>query len=286
MLDHVPGRRQTLYHRGLRDETAAPIGVIGGSGLYGLGGAADLVTVSTPYGEPSDDIALQSSGGVAIAFLPRHGRAHAIPPHRINHRANIWALRSLGVERVIAPCAVGSLRSDVAPGDVVVCDQFIDHTGGRHASTFFDGPDVAHASMADPYCPDLRAAAAVACRGAGFTVHDRGTVTVVPGPRFSTRAESRLFRVEGGDVINMTQYPEVALAREVGLCYVNLSLVTDYDAGLDDEPDRPAVTQAEVMAQFARHTTRLSRAIEHLAAGIASPRTCSCAALRAQPLSH
>lgn len=268
------------------DAAIPSIAVIGGSGLYRLTDDAEWRTVSTPFGDPSDAIAVAPVGRRSVAFLPRHGRRHTLPPHRINHRANLWALQSLGVERVVAPCAVGSLRGPLEPGSVVICDQFIDHTGGRHDSTFFDGPEVAHASMADPYCAELRPLAAAACRRAGFTVHEAGTVTVVPGPRFSTRAESRHFRAEGGDVINMTQYPEVALARELGLCYVNLSLVTDYDTGTEDQPGREAVTQEEVMAVFARHTATLRRAIEDLVEHVGTDRSCGCAGLRAVPLGH
>ncbi len=263
------------------------IGVIGGSGLYRLGTAARASQVTTPFGEPSDAISFSAVAGTEVAFIPRHGRDHTIPPHRINHRANLWALRSIGVERVLAPSAVGSLRLEVAPGDVVICDQFIDHTGGRHHSTYFDGPEVAHATMADPYCPELRSLAADVCREVGFTVHAGGTVTVVGGPRFSTRAESRRFRAEGGDVINMTQFPEVALARELGLCYVNLSLVTDYDAGIEELPDHPAVSQEDVMAAFAKHTDALREALAELVARAAGGRRgCRCADLRAVPLAH
>ena len=262
----------------------ASIAVIGGSGMYGLFAAPDVVTIDTPYGEPSGPVTTGDIDGVAVAFLPRHGPAHAIPPHRINHRANLWALQSIGVERVIAPAAVGSLRVDMAPGHLVVCDQFIDHTGGTHSATYFDGPDVAHVSLAEPYCAELRPLAGDTARAVGFTVHDAGTVVVVPGPRFSTRAESRRYGAEGGDVINMTQYPEVALARELGMCYVNLSLVTDYDAGIEDQPDVAAVTQHVVMARFAEHVTTLRSALERLVARAAGPRRCRCADMRALPL--
>lgn len=275
-----------FYHGAVLQNAAAPIGVIGGSGLYRLTEPAEWRSVTTPHGDPSDAIALGSIRGEAVAFLPRHGRTHTVPPHRINHRANIWALHSLGVRRIIGPCAVGSLRPEVRPGDVVICDQFIDHTGGRHESTFFDGPAVAHVTMADPYCAELRQLGAAACRDAGFTVHEAGTVGVVPGPRFSTRAESRRFRAEGADVINMTQYPEVALARELGMCYVTLSLVTDYDAGFEHQPDRPAVTQEEVMAAFARNTASLLRSIEILVGRAAAAPRCACAAGAARPLGH
>lgn len=281
-----PGSSATSYHRRLASQRHSLIGVIGGSGLYGLADSDEWTVVPTPYGEPSDAVAMGRFGGAEVAFLPRHGRGHTIPPHRINHRANIWALHSLGAVRIVGPCAVGSLRREMAPGDVVICDQFIDRTGGRHQSTFFDGPEVAHAAMADPYCPELRRLAAVACREEGFTVHETGTVTVVAGPRFSTRAESRAFRAEGGDLVNMTQYPEVALARELGACYVTLCLVTDYDTGLEDQPERSAVTQREVMERFSRHTTALRGAIGRLAAAASAPRLCDCAALRAEPLTH
>lgn len=276
----------TSYHHSSVDETHASIGIIGGSGLYRLTGSSTSREVVTPFGDPSDSISLSKIGDSHLAFLPRHGQGHTIPPHRINHRANIWALGSIGVERVIAPSAVGSLRVDFAPGDVVICDQFIDHTGGGHHSTFYDGPDVAHATMADPYCAELRPLAAQACRIAGFTVHEHGTVVVVPGPRFSTRAESRRFRADGGDVINMTQVPEVVLARELGLCYVNVSLVTDYDVGVEERPEHPAVTQDEVMANFARHTAALRGALEDLVEKVGGQRGCACAELRAVPLNH
>ncbi|MGH7722179.1 MAG: MTAP family purine nucleoside phosphorylase [Candidatus Dormibacteria bacterium] len=264
----------------------ARVGVIGGSGLYRLASAMSTLAVSTPYGDASDSIDVCRIGAVDVAFLARHGRGHTIPPHRINHRANLWALHSLGVTRLIAPSAVGSLRVGIAPGDVVICDQFIDHTGGRHHTTFFDGPEVAHATMADPYCAELRPLAAEACRGAGFTVHDSGTVTVVSGPRFATRAESRRFRAEGGEVINMTQFPEVALARELGLCYVNLALVTDYDVGVEDRPEHAAVTQDAVIARLAEHSAALHRALVQLASRAGAPPGCSCAAMRAVPLAH
>lgn len=262
------------------------IAVIGGSGLYGLAAASEAVSVDTPYGEPSGPVTIGELDGVTVAFLPRHGPGHTIPPHRINHRANLWALHSLGVERVIAPAAVGSLRVEIAPGHLVVCDQLIDHTGSVHPATYFDGPEVAHVSLADPYCAELRPLAAEAGRAAGFTVHDAGTVVVVPGPRFSTRAESRRFRAEGGDVINMTQFPEAALARELGLCYVNLSLVTDYDAGIEEQPGVAAVTQHVVMANFREHVTTLRGALERLAVRAGAPRGCQCEAMRAAPLGH
>ena len=222
-------------------ERRAAIGVVGGSGLYRFLDDVETVEVDTPYGAPSDRVALAELAGHRVAFLARHGSRHTLPPHRINYRANLWALGELGVERVLAPCAVGSLRAEHAPGEVVVCDQLVDRTAGR-ADTYFDGPEVAHLSAADPYCAELRPLAAAAARAAGLTVHEGGTVVVINGPRFSTRAESAHYTAAGWNVINMTQYPEVVLARELGMCYVNLSLVTVYDCGLASSPHVRPVT--------------------------------------------
>lgn len=265
----------------------AEIGVIGGSGFYRLfdEDATERVHVRTPYGEPSDVLTVGSVAGRAVAFLPRHGAGHTIPPHRINYRANIWALDSLGVTRVIAPCAAGSLCAGLAPGDVVVCDQFIDASRGRRDDTFFDGPEVAHLSAPRPYCSVLRTAAVAASSDAGLTAHDGGTVVVVEGPRFSTEAESRRYRRMGGDVINMTQYPEVVLARELGLCYTALALITDYDTGLD-EGEVSAVTQEDVLRVFAAKISLLRHAILRLVAALPDERVCDCAAGRPEPINH
>lgn len=253
------------------------LGVIGGSGLYALGETGEEVWPHTPYGRPSDPVRLTRVGGQAVAFLPRHGRDHTIPPHEINFRANLFALSSLGVERVIGPCAVGSLRPELEPGSVVICDQFVDRTRGRR-DTFFDGPNVAHLSAADPYCSELRPLAAAAARQAGFPVSDAGTVVVVQGPRFSTRAESQWFQRMGADVVGMTQYPEVVLARELGMCYVTLAVVTDFDAGLEGRPDVAAVTHEEVVAVFSRSRDRLVQALEVLIAAVPEGRGCDCQA--------
>ena len=199
------------------------IGVIGGSGLYELFAAERTVEPETPYGPASAPIALATIAGVPTAFLPRHGLEHQFPPHRVPYRANLWALRSVGVTRIVAPCAAGSLRPDLPPGTFVVCDQFVDRTTSR-AHTFFDGPDVRHVSAADPYCADLRATLLAAGGELGLPMRDGGTVVVIEGPRFSTRAESAWFRSMGWDLVNMTAYPEGWLARELGLCYANLSL--------------------------------------------------------------
>jgi 5'-methylthioadenosine phosphorylase len=193
---------------------------------------------------------------VPTAFLPRHGLEHSYPPHRVPYRANLWALRAVGVTRIIAPCASGSLRADLPPGTFVVCDQFVDRTTGRD-HTFFDGPDVRHVSAADPYCADLRSVLLAAGREHGLPMRDGGTVVVIEGPRFSTRAESAWFAAMGWDVVNMTAYPEGWLARELGLCYANVSLVTDYDVGVAGDVASEAVTAKAVLETFAANIERL-----------------------------
>lgn len=265
-------------------DQAAGIGVIGGSGLYSLLEGAEEVEVDTPWGEPSDVLSVATVEGRGVAFLPRHGRRHTIPPHRINYRANLWALHSLGVTRVLGPCAVGSLRADRAPGSVAVCDQFVDRTASRR-QTYFDGTSVAHLSAADPYCAQLRPLALDALRGAGLEAHDGGTVVVIEGPRFSTRAESRMYAALGCDLINMTQCPEVALARELGMCYVALGLITDYDAGLEGAPGVLPVTQEQILATFAAATESLRAALRSLIVAIPEEHSCECAAVPAT-ISH
>ena len=190
----------------------ADIGVFGGSGFYSLMDDVEEVAIDTPYGPPSDKLAIGLLKGKKVAFLPRHGKDHSIPPHKINYRANLWAMKELGVKKIIGPCAAGSLIPEFKPGDFVVVDQFINATSGR-ADTFFDGPNVTHVSAADPYCESLRALAFQKGREMGISIHDKGTIVVVNGPRFSTRAESRYFSMIGGQVINMTQYPEGYLAK-------------------------------------------------------------------------
>jgi len=262
----------------------ATVGIIGGSGLYRLLEGREEVRMETPYGPTSDVITLAEVGGCGVAFLPRHGRGHTLPPHRVPYRANLWALRELGAQRVLGPCAVGSLRADRAPGDLVVCDGLVDRTSGR-ADTYFEGPEVAHLSAADPYCPELSAACAAAAEAEGMRVHRGGVIVVVQGPRFSTRAESRWFAAAGWDVVGMTQYPEVVLARELGLCYAALALVTDYDAGLADDPQAEPVTQEQVLAVFAANLGRLRAALLRSVATLPARRSCGCA-VRPQVLSH
>jgi 5'-methylthioadenosine phosphorylase len=223
-------------------------------------------------------------GDRPVAFLPRHGVAHQYPPHRVNYRANLWALHSLGVRRVIGPCAVGSLQPAIAPGDFVVLDQLVDRTWGR-PDTYVDGPIVGHVSFADPYCPELRQVVVEAASPAGPTLHPKGTVVVVQGPRFSTRAESRWFRAAGWEVVNMTQYPEAYLARELGMCYCGLALVTDYDTGLEGVAGIEPVTMHQVFATLAANVARTRDLLfAALPAIPASPR-CHCRdALAAGPL--
>jgi len=256
--------------------TTAEIGVFGGSGFYSLLDDVERVEVDTPYGPPADDVHIGRVGDRTVAFLPRHGADHRFPPHRVPYRANVWALRSVGVTRVLGPCASGSLTAGIAPGDFVVCDQLVDRTSGR-TQTFFDGPTINHMSFADPYCPELRAVADSAGQAQDITIHDGGTVVVIEGPRFSTRAESAWYQAAGWDVINMTQHPEAALARELGLCYASIALITDYDTGVEGVRDE-AVTMEEVFAVMADNNDRvrslLFRAIEALPAD----RACACAA--------
>jgi 5'-methylthioadenosine phosphorylase len=209
----------------------AEIGVFGGSGFYSFLEDVETVEVETPYGQPSGPFTVGEIGGKRVAFLPRHGLEHELPPAQIPYRANVWAMKELGVRRVIGPNASGSLRAEIELGEFVVTDQFVDRTSGR-ADTFYEGPETTHVSAADPYCPELRRLLVETARELGIPVRDGGTVVVIQGPRFSTRAESRWFQDVGWDTINMTQYPEGYLARELELCYANISMVTDHDVGV------------------------------------------------------
>ena len=236
----------------------AEIGVFGGSGFYSLLDDVREIKVDTPYGPPSDSFFLATVGGRRVAFLPRHGRRHTLPPHKVPYRANVWAMRSLGVKAVISPCAAGSLQAHVEPGHFVVCDQFVDRTNGRD-DTFFDGPIVSHVSSAEIYDPTLRQLAIDVIREHGITVHERGTVVVIQGPRFSTRAESRWFMDAGWEVINMTQYPEAYLCRELGMAVVNIALITDYDAGVIEGTE--AVTAHDVLSVFQENAARIQKVV-------------------------
>jgi 5'-methylthioadenosine phosphorylase len=239
----------------------AEIGVFGGSGFYSLLENVREVKVDTPYGPPSDAVMLATVGGRKVAFLPRHGRAHTIPPHKINYRANVWAMRSLGVQAVISPCAAGSLQRDVPPGTFVVCDQFVDRTSGR-IDTFYDGPIVTHVSPAETYDPVLRRLAAEAIEELGIPCRRTGTVVVIQGPRFSTKAESQWFHAAGWEVINMTQYPEAYLCRELGMAVVNISLITDYDSGVHAGAE--AVDARSVLEVFRENSENIKKVVLRL----------------------
>lgn len=233
----------------------AAVGIIGGSGLYSMFPDAVEVQVETPYGAPSSPVTIADVQGVSVAFLARHGADHRLPPHRINYRANVWALRELGVDRIIAPAAVGGLAPGLGPGSLVVPDQLVDWTKGRTQTfhdEFTDGP--VHASFADPYCPELREVVLASAAAHDWPAQDGGAMVVIEGPRFSTRAESLFFQAQGWAVVNMTGHPEAVLARELGICYATVALVTDADAGT---ATGEGVTVADVMAEFARSTDRL-----------------------------
>jgi 5'-methylthioadenosine phosphorylase len=252
----------------------AEIGVFGGSGFYAFLDDVVQVPVHTPYGAPSAPLAIGHVEGRRVAFLPRHGVNHEFPPHRVNYRANLWAMREAGVRRIVGPCASGSLRPEIAPGDMVVLDQLVDRTSGRSSDTFFDGGVVGHISFADPYCSQLGPLAVTAARTLGLPVHDGGTVVVVPGPRFSTRAESASFRAAGWDVINMTQYPEAYLCRELGLCYCGIALVTDYD----NLPGETPVTMDKVFFDVLRANVERTRdLLFELVPSLPVERSCACA---------
>lgn len=257
-------------------EERAQIGVIGGSGFYSFLENVREIDMDTPYGKPSDKIALGTYAGKTVAFLPRHGKTHSLPPHLVPYRANLYALKMLGVERVIGPNASGSLQPEIKPGDFVVTDQFVDRTTNRPC-TFYEGPKVVHLSTADMYCPTLRRLAVACGRELGIPMHESGTMVVIQGPRFSTRAESRWFSAMGWSTVNMTQYPEGYLARELGMCYCNIALITDYDAGLEGRDDILPVTQQEVTRVFNENNEKLRKLLFLMLERMdTSPRTCAC----------
>jgi 5'-methylthioadenosine phosphorylase len=239
-------------------EGLADVGVFGGSGFYAFLDEVVEHDLSTPWGAPSAPVSIGSIGDRQVAFLPRHGRRHEHPPHAVNYRANLWMMKELGVRAVVGPFACGSLQPHIHPGHIVVVDQLVDRTWGRadtYYDSFDDGPR--HVSLADPYDERLRAVVVEAAARLGITAHERGTVVVIQGPRFSTRAESTWYRRAGFDVVGMTQYPEVALAAEAGLAYVGVALVTDYDTGLDGEPGVEPVTQEQVFEVMEQNIGRL-----------------------------
>ena len=257
-------------------EHKADIGVFGGSGFYSLVDNLVEIKVETPYGAPSDTIAIGNVGDKKVAFLPRHGKHHQYPPHMIPYRANIWAMKQLGVTRIIGPNCVGSLQHDIKPGDFMVCDQFVDRTNGR-GDTFYDGPIATHISSAEPYCGTLRKLAVEVGREQGITMHDGGTTVVVQGPRFSSRAESLWFTKMGWDIVNMTQYPECILALEQEICYVNIALITDYDVGIVADGGAKPVSAEEVVNVLIANNERVRHLIIEMIKRIPDTRDCFCA---------
>jgi 5'-methylthioadenosine phosphorylase len=257
----------------------ADIGIFGGSGFYEFLDAYEEVSLTTPFGAPSAPLTIGEIGGRSVAFLPRHGRGHEFAPAAVPARANLWAMRMLGVRQVIGPCAAGSLSPDVHPGDFVVLDQLVDRTWGR-PDTYYDRGDAHHVAFADPYCPVLAQGAVAVAQRMGVRVHSTGTVVVIPGPRFATRAESRWYRAQGWDVINMTQYPEAYLARELGMHYAGIALVTDYDTGVEDDPNVAPVSQEQVFAFFEENLHRvralLLELIPELPDGASRAFSCGC----------
>ena len=254
----------------------AKIGVIGGSGFYNIPGIENVkeTTVDTPFGKPSDNITSGKLDGVSVAFLPRHGRAHAITPGELNSRANIYAMKSLGVERIIAVTACGSFREELAPGDLVIPDQIVDRTKGRPGS-FFGGGIVAHTLMNEPFCPDLAALLyKTACEVGGVKVHEGGTYLAMEGPAFSTKAESLLHKSWGMDIIGMTAAPEAKLAREAEICYASIAGVTDYDCWKDDDEPSPIDV---IVATLKKNTDTIQEIIKRAVAAVKEERTCSCA---------
>ncbi len=253
----------------------AEIGVFGGSGFYNFLKIKKEINIKTPYGDPSDTIVIGELEGREVAFLPRHGKKHGIPPHRINYRANVAAMKELGVKRIFAPCAAGSLQPHIKPGDFVFCDQFVDRTNCR-IDTFYDGPVTTHISTAEPYCPDLRKLVIDSAKDLKIPFHKNGTVVIIQGPRFSTKAESNWYSSQGWEVINMTQYPEVTLARELEICYVNISLITDYDAGLEGNPEIKPVSSSDVIKIFQENNEKLRALLFKAIPGILYERKCIC----------
>jgi len=262
--------------------TSGPVGIIGGSGLYELLADATTHTVETPYGPHSEGLTTGTFGGREVAFIPRHGLGHAHPPHLVNYRANLWALASLDVAQVLAPCAAGSLQAELTPGTFVVPDQVVDRTSGR-AGTFVEHGAV-HVRFADPYCPVVRPRLVDAARADSGPVADRGTMVVIDGPRFSSRAESQWYQQQGWHLVNMTGQPEASLARELALCYAPLAVVTDMDAGV---AGNPPVTQFDALAMFARSLERLHHVLDKAVRGLPEHRDCECAqALDGMDVSH
>ncbi len=251
----------------------ASIGIFGGSGFYKFLDNIEEINIETPFGKTSDAIMLGKIGDKSVAFMPRHGRNHSIAPHKVNYRANVWAMKEIGCKRVISPCAAGSLQKHVKPGDIVFCDQYVNWTNSR-LDTFFDKDNIQHISSAEPYCPQLRKTAIDCAKKLGYSIHEKGCVVVIQGPRFNTKAESAFFTRQGWEVINMTQYPEVHLVKELNMCPLNISLITDYDAGLvgDCEP----VSHEAVMKVFEENISKLQKLLFSIIENINDNKSCRC----------
>jgi 5'-methylthioadenosine phosphorylase len=254
-------------------DSLADLGVIGGSGFYSWLQGGREVDVDTPFGRPSDPPVVGEVAGRRVAFLPRHGRDHRYPPHRVNYRANLWALRALGVRQVLGPSAVGSMHAELGPGSLVIPDQVIDRTWGREHTVYDAAGPAVHVSFADPYCPRGRTAVRGAAGSSGWPAQDGATLVVVNGPRFSSRAESRWHAGCGADVVGMTGMPEASIARELALCYTSVCVVTDLDAGFEDGS---GVTHAEVLEVFGRSVERLKSLLVQVVAALPEDDDCSC----------
>jgi len=261
-----------------KEKAKADIGIIGGSGFYSLFTESQRMIVETPYGSPSCQFMIGEIAGKRVAFLPRHGERHQYPPHVIPYTANIYGFKKLGVKFIIASCAAGSLQPKIKPGDFVIADQFVDRTRGRK-DTFYDGPKAVHIAADSPFCPSLRKVAIEVGKKLNYRIHQGGTMVVINGPRFSTKAESQWFRSCGWQVINMTAYPEVVLAREQQMCYVNISLITDYDTGLKDDPRVEPVSLRKVLEIFKKNNEKVKKMINEMIKKIDGSFSCSSIAL-------
>jgi len=254
------------------EDRRVDIGIIGGTGLYDPGILEDSreIKVFTPYGKPSDLITIGLFKGKNVAFIPRHGKAHQIPPHSINYRANIWSLKQLGITRIIAPAAVGSLKEKLKPGDIVIPNQFIDRTSCR-SSSFYDGGQVCHISIADPFCEELSEITLKTGKEMNLPIHRGGTCVVIQGPRFSTKAESKLYRSWGADIINMTMVPECILSREAEICYIAIATITDYDVWKDR-----LVSVEEIIKTSKENIDKTKQLLEAIIPKIPEERNCEC----------
>lgn len=259
-----------------QEKNLAEIGIIGGSGFYEFFKEnSKEISIETEFGKPSDKITIGKIAGKKVAFLPRHGKNHQIPPHKVPYRANIAALKQIGVSKIIASSAAGSLQTKIKPGDFVLPDQFVDRTKKRE-DTFFDGPKVAHIETAYPYCRELREIASLQLKKTGLRFHKNGTVVVIEGPRFSTLADSLSYSKSGWDLVNMTQYPEVTLALEAGICYLNISLITDYDVGIYSKSKIEPVSIEQVLANFKKNNDKLKNLILEIIKKVPKKSSCDC----------